>query len=199
VITGKNMGTKGSVNRQRIVDAADHLFYSRGYNQTSFSDISDETGIPRGNFYYYFKTKEDILAAVVDARLSEFKVMLQNCEQNTTDPLQRLHALTLFPLQHEAEVLQYGCPIGSLSSELVKDQDTEISEARMTAVFDLLKSWIEIHVNKLNQNGRSDEIAKDLLAKMQGVILIANVYKDAAFLQRGIKDIQSWLNQTLSN
>jgi len=193
------MGTKGSANRQRIVDAADHLFYSRGYNQTSFSDISDETGIPRGNFYYYFKTKEDILAAVVDARLAEFKDMLKSCEQSTPEPLQRLHTLAQFPLQHEAQVLQYGCPIGSLSSELVKEQDTEISQARLTAVFDLLKSWIAAQLNNLGQETRSDDIAKDMLAKMQGVIIIANVYKDSEFLNRGIKDIQSWLNQTLSN
>ncbi len=193
------MGTKGSANRQRIVHAADQLFYSRGYNQTSFSDISDETGIPRGNFYYYFKTKEDILAAVVDSRLSDFKEMLKTCENETSEPLQRLHALTRFPLQREAEVLKYGCPIGSLSSELVKEQDTEISQARLTAVFDLLKAWIETQLTILGQDVRRDEIAKDLLAKMQGVIIIANIYKDSHFLHRGINDIQNWLNQTLSN
>lgn len=193
------MGTKGSANRQRIVDAADHLFYSRGYNQTSFSDISDETGIPRGNFYYYFKTKEDILAAVVDARLSEFKVMLKNCEEISTDPLQRLLSLTQFPLQKEAQVLQYGCPIGTLSTELVKEQDTEISQARLTAVFDLLKDWIEVQLSQLGQTTRSNEIAMNLLAKMQGVIMIANVYNDAEFLHKGIKELQSWLNYTLAN
>ena len=193
------MGTKGSANRQRIVDAADHLFYSRGYNQTSFSDISDETGIPRGNFYYYFKTKEDILAAVVDARLQEFKEMLLSCEKESTDPLQRLQALACFPMRHEEQVLQYGCPIGSLSTELAKEQDTEISQARLTAVFDLLKNWIEEQVNHLNLNKPADDFSKDLLTKMQGVIMIANVYKDTEFLHRGVKDIQHWLNQSLSN
>jgi len=193
------MGTKGSVNRQRIVDAADHLFYSRGYNQTSFSDISDETGIPRGNFYYYFKTKEDILAAVVDARMADFRAMLESCEQSTDDPMERLQALTQFPLQKESEVLEYGCPIGTLSSELVKKQDIEISQARLTAVFDLLKSWIESQLQQMGQESRGEEFAKDLLAKMQGVIMIANVYKDADFLHRGIRDIQHWLNQTLAN
>ncbi len=193
------MGTKGSANRQRIVDAADHLFYSRGYNQTSFSDISDETGIPRGNFYYYFKTKEDILAAVVDARLVEFRVMLQNCEKATTDPLQRLHSLVQFPLHRESQVLKYGCPIGSLSSELVKEQDTEISQARLTAVFDLLKNWIEEQISELGQPARANDFAMDLLARMQGVIILSNVYRDTAFLHKGIKDIQNWLNHTLSN
>lgn len=193
------MGTKGSANRHRIVDAADHLFYSRGYNQTSFSDISDETGIPRGNFYYYFKTKEDILAAVVDSRLSDFRQMLKTCEEASSDPQQRLYNLTRFPLQRESEILKYGCPIGSLSSELVKKQDTEISQARLTAVFDLLKSWIEQQLNQLEQTERSHQIALNLLAKMQGVIMIANVYKDAEFLHNGIDEIQNWLKHVLSN
>jgi len=193
------MGTKGSANRHRIVDAADHLFYSRGYNQTSFSDISDETGIPRGNFYYYFKTKEDILAAVVDARLNDFQQMLEACEETSTDPLQRLFSLTRFPLQKESEILKYGCPIGSLSYELVKKQDTEISQVPLTAVFDLLKSWIEQQLNQLDQSARAHQISLNLLAKMQGVIMLANVYKDAEFLHSGIDEIQNWLKHMLSN
>ncbi|VAW69127.1 Transcriptional regulator, AcrR family [hydrothermal vent metagenome] len=193
------MGTKGSANRQRIVDAADHLFYSRGYNQTSFSDIADETGIPRGNFYYYFKTKEDILAAVVDARLADTQNMLFDIEKAATDPLQRLHALTEFPLQREQQVLKYGCPIGSLSTELTKEQDTEISPSRLTAVFDLLKGWIEVQLKQIGQGPRSADISMDFLAKMQGVIMLANIYQDVEFLRRGVKDTHDWLNYTLSN
>ncbi|VAW58309.1 hypothetical protein MNBD_GAMMA11-2832 [hydrothermal vent metagenome] len=193
------MGTKGSANRQRIVDAADHLFYSRGYNQTSFSDIADETGIPRGNFYYYFKTKEDILAAVVDARLTEFKGILDRCEKSASAPLERLHMLVDFPLLREKEVLMYGCPIGTLSSELTKEQDTDISQARLTAIFDLLKGWIEGLLSEAGQTSRAGEISMDLLAKMQGVIMLANIYQDADFLHRGIKDIHSWLNNALAN
>ena len=125
--------------------------------------------------------------------------MLKACEESSSDPLQRLFNLTRFPLQKESEVLQYGCPIGSLSSELVKKQDTEISQARLTAVFDLLKSWIEEQLNLLDQSSRSHQIALNMLAKMQGVIMIANVYKDADFLHNGINDIQNWLKHVLSN
>ncbi len=193
------MGSKGSANRRRIVDAADHLFYSRGYNQTSFSDISDETGIPRGNFYYYFKTKEDILSAVVDARVDEFTHMLERCDASSTDPMQRLLNFVRFPLQKEKEVLKYGCPIGSLSAELVKDQNTEVAARRLTAVFDLLKNWIKQQLQHLRQAERAEEIAMDLLARMQGVIILSNVYNDAEYLHRGINDIQSWLNQSMAN
>jgi len=197
--TGNTMGTKGSVNRRRIVEAADQLFYSRGYNQTSFSDISDETGIPRGNFYYYFKTKEDILAAVMDQRLSEFQQVLSTCEQASEQPLQRLLCLVHFPLQKQDEVLHYGCPIGTLSAELAKQQEPDISRARLTPVFDLRKNAIEHQQTEMGQGQRASEIAMNLLAKMQGVIMIDNVYNDAAFLQKGIDEIQHWLQQSLVN
>ena len=193
------MGTKGSANRQRIVEAADRLFYSRGYNQTSFSDISDETGIPRGNFYYYFKTKEEILAAVVESRLGIFRAMLDQCEAGSDDPRQRLLALAGMPVHNEAQVLQYGCPIGSLSTELVKEQDQEISAAKLTAVFDLLREWCIEQFNALGLNHKANDYAMDLLAKMQGITLIASVYHDAAFLHRASEDVKSWLIQITSN
>ena len=189
------MGTKGSANRQRIVEAADHLFYSRGYNQTSFSDISDETGIPRGNFYYYFKTKEDILAAVVESRLADFKQLLSHCEESSADPRERLLHFAQMPMQKEDQVLQYGCPIGTLSSELVKDQDHEISKARLTAVFDLIRDWCEQGFRELGYQEQARDYAMDLLAKMQGMTLIANVYNDRDFLHRTTRDIQDWLKQ----
>ena len=103
------MGTKGSANKQKIIDAADRLFYSRGYNQTSFSDISDETGIPRGNFYYYFKTKEEILDAVVDCRVSEFQKMLEHCDQISTDPWERLLALVQQLPNHQHKLPNNPC------------------------------------------------------------------------------------------
>ena len=189
------MGTKGSANRQRIVEAADHLFYSRGYNQTSFSDISDETGIPRGNFYYYFKTKEDILAAVVESRIAMFRKMLQECDSSSNDPLERLLNFAELPERSEEQVLQYGCPIGTLSSELVKDQDHEISKARLTAVFDLIRDWCEARFNELGLGANARDYAMDLLAKMQGMSIIANVYNDSDFLHRTTRDVQEWIKQ----
>ncbi len=57
------MPRKSERTRQRIVEAANRLFYHKGYNQTSFSDVVEAAGVPRGNIYYYFKTKDEILEA----------------------------------------------------------------------------------------------------------------------------------------
>jgi len=193
------MGIKGSANRQRIVDAADQLFYSRGYNQTSFSDISDETGIPRGNFYYYFKTKEDILTAVVEFRVSGFKEILQQITKKTSEPRERLLMLASLPEMHAEQLLQYGCPTGTLSSELAKNQDQDISKARMTAVFDLLRNWSIEQFKALGIANKADQYSMDLLARLQGISMLANVYQDRDFLHRATDDVRSWINQITSN
>ena len=184
------MGTKGTNNRQMILQAADHLFHVRGYNQTSFSDISDETGIPRGNFYYYFKTKEEILSAVVDARVRGFRDMLDQCDALTNDPLERLVAFTKMPLNNADSMLNYGCPVGSLSSELSK-APAELEE-KAKEVFEVLRDWMAIQFSALGQSD-SKARAMDMLARLQGVSIMACAFKDREYLQNSISDIQTWL------
>lgn len=190
------MGNKGDSNRQRIVAAADQLFYQRGYNQTSFRDISDETGIPRGNFYYYFKTKEDILGAVVDARVVGFEAMLAECENSSSDPRKRILCFTDMLSASEDNLLHAGCPIGTLSSELSKDDASYHELSR--AVFVLLRKWLAKQFAALSM-ADSDDKAMDLLARMQGASVMACAFDDRKFLRRSLADIKSWVNsQVLS-
>lgn len=57
--------------RNEILDVAERLFCTRGYDQTSTNDILAEIGIARGTLYYHFTSKEDILDAMVDRILDE--------------------------------------------------------------------------------------------------------------------------------
>ncbi len=184
------MGTKGEGNRQRIIAAADRLFYRRGYNQTSFQDISDETGIPRGNFYYYFKTKDDILEAVVQSRSSAFINSLKQCESRTKDPRQRLLQLAEMLEVNKDDVLEAGCPIGSLSSELAKSDAALHSKARL--VFKVIHEWAARQFEMLDVDN-ADELAMDMLARMQGVTVMACAFKDEAFLQRSLVELKQWI------
>lgn len=188
------MGTKGDGNRQRIVEAADQLFYARGYNQTSFRDISDATGIPRGNFYYYFKTKDDILGAVVDARIKAFGTMLNTCEQRSTDPRERILCFTEMLTVFEDTIVKVGCPIGTLSSELAKEED--VSNDLSRAVFSLTRKWLADQFDTLGLSAADDK-AMDLLARMQGASVMACAFEDRKFLQRSLADIKSWINKLI--
>lgn len=54
------------VRKNEILDAAERLFGTKGFDGTSTNDILRETGIARGTLYYHFKSKEDILDAMID-------------------------------------------------------------------------------------------------------------------------------------
>ena len=190
------MGTKGEGNRQRIIDAADNLFYRRGYNQTSFQDISDATGIPRGNFYYYFKTKDEILSAVVNSRVAGLSAILNQCEAETDDARERLLLFSNMLESRRDDVIQSGCPIGSLSSELAKD-DAELHEISRQA-FVLLRDWLKVQFADLGLPN-ADDLAMDLLAKIQGVTVLACAFKDTGFVERSHREIKDWINAKTLN
>lgn len=190
------MGTKGEGNRQRIIEAADSLFYRRGYNQTSFQDISDATGIPRGNFYYYFKTKDDILNAVVDTRIADLTLMVNSCESATSDARERLLMFSNMLEHQQDDVIQSGCPIGSLTTELAKDEPALHEKSRQP--FELLRNWIKSQFESLGLSNAED-LAMDLLAKLQGVTVMACAFKDVEYLKRSHHEIKDWINKKTLN
>ena len=87
-----SIGSKGEKTRADIVGCANRLFYEQGYEAASFSDIVDASGLYRGNIYHYFKSKEDILRAVVEQRLEEFRTLLTQWDKAHTNPKARLLA-----------------------------------------------------------------------------------------------------------
>src|SRR6266849_8508258 len=58
--------TKGAATRDQILNAAARLIHVQGYQSTSLDDVLRESGVGKGNFYYYFKSKEDLGYAIID-------------------------------------------------------------------------------------------------------------------------------------
>ncbi|MBR1820407.1 MAG: TetR/AcrR family transcriptional regulator [Clostridia bacterium] len=59
---------KGDLKRAQILDAAEKLFFEKGYDRTSVQDILDALGMSKGGFYHYFDSKEAVLRAVSERR-----------------------------------------------------------------------------------------------------------------------------------
>lgn len=77
--------------RDEILDVAERLFCTNGYDNTSTNDILAEIGIARGTLYYHFKSKEDILDAMIDRILDEIIRKATNIALNESMPvLERL-------------------------------------------------------------------------------------------------------------
>ena len=187
------LASKGANTRANIIDRAKQLFYQRGYDGTSFTDIVQATGLHRGNIYHYFKTKDEILQAVIDSRLAEFSALLDAWERERTDPRDRILALVEMVTGRNADLVRYGCPIGSLNTELGKDRLEMQTAARV--LFELFRRWLAQRFEELGQGERADALALHLLGRAQGIAVISHVYRDAELLRRETAALADWVRQ----
>ncbi len=184
---------KSTVNRQRIIEAANTLFYQRGYSHTSFSDIVEAAGVRRGNIYYYFKTKDDILAAVITERLEAIRDMFETWEQEYTDPADRLKCFGQMMLRSSRDILQYGCPFGTLNSELGKGEWALRNKAR--ALFDSFRRFLTRQFGLLGYEDRADELALHMMVRGQGMGILTHVYENADIIEREVEELMDWLDK----
>ncbi|MHB9118361.1 MAG: TetR/AcrR family transcriptional regulator [Burkholderiales bacterium] len=177
--------------RDHIVEAADQLFYRQGYEHTSFSDIADAVQISRGNFYYHFKSKDEILDAVINVRLTNTRKMLEQWEIDGKQPADRIRSFIHILIANRAKIKRYGCPVGTLCTELAKLDHASHTEANM--LFTLFRTWLRRQFVLLGRKADADELAMHLLARSQGVATLANAFHDEKFIKQEVKQMLDWL------
>lgn len=181
--------------RDRIIEIADRFFYERGFERTSFADIAAEVGISRGNFYHHFKSKDEILDAVIDFRLKKTGTILETWEGEAATPLDRLEKFVHILLMNWVKIKDYGCPVGGLCSELAKLNHA--AQARANDIFLLFRTWLRKQFVQLGHKRDADSLALHLLARSQGVAILANTFKDEKFVRSEVRRMCDWL-KTLS-
>src|SRR5690348_13668149 len=71
---------EGRLTRDAIIAAASRLMHVNGYQGTSLDDVLRESGVGKGNFYYYFKSKEELGHAILEGIVDSFvKKTLDSC------------------------------------------------------------------------------------------------------------------------
>lgn len=178
--------------RERIVAEADRLFYERGYELTSFSDIADAVGISRGNFYYHFKSKDEILDAVIGKRMMSTSGMLEAWESQSDSPSERIKSFILIVVTKRAQIIRHGCPVGTLCSELAKIGHP--AQPQSNQLFALFRTWLCQQFVLLGHEAEADSLAMHVLAFSQGIALLAQTFQDEHFIQREAERMCAWLD-----
>jgi AcrR family transcriptional regulator len=176
----------------QIVEAADRLFYEQGFEHTSFAHIASAVQISRGNFYYHFKTKDEILVAVISARLAATQAMLGQWEADNDHPSERIRSFITMWLTNQADIQRYGCPVGTLCAELAKLAHASQTEAQ--ELFTLFRVWLRDQFSLLGHQRDADALALHVLARSQGVAMLANAFQDERFIRREVDDMCAWLD-----
>jgi TetR/AcrR family transcriptional repressor of nem operon len=182
-----------STTRDLIIEKADTLFYEGGFEATSFADIAGAVGISRGNFYHHFRTKDEILDAVIARRLEQTRSMLENWQEKDQGPRDRVLSFIHIVIANRAKIMAFGCPVGTLCSELAKLDHS--AKGRAAEIFGLFRNWLAGQFRVLGAGSRAEELALHVLTWSQGVAVIASAFPDEAFIRREVAGITTWLDE----
>ncbi len=177
--------------RERLIGAAVRLLHQQGIERTTLADIAKAADVPPGNVYYYFKTKDEVIAAVIETHAQQVKTTLASIDRRHRTPRGRLKALVGELARQGDTVAQHGCPLGGLCSEL--DKRAQLPSLDVADLMRIPIAWAETQFETL---GRRDahELALELLAAYEGSALLTNTMRDPDILSGAARRLDRWID-----
>jgi AcrR family transcriptional regulator len=176
--------------RARLISGARAVIHHQGVEKTTLADIAEAAEVPVGNVYYYFKTKDELVQAAIAAQAEEIISVLSALEHHRT-PKARLKAFVRMVADQGELTARYGCPQGSLCSELDKrDDDTSRSCAQLIK---LPIDWAERQFRAMGQRDARD-LAVALIASYQGIALLTNTFRNPELMRREARRLERWID-----
>lgn len=176
--------------RERLGAAAARVFHEQGVEKTTIADIAHAADVPVGNVYYYFKTKDQLVRAAIGAHDQALSALIETLEQLPT-PQDRLKALIGGWVDERETAARFGCPSGTLATELDKRADG--LDRELADVMRQLLDWIE---GQFEAMGRVDArpLAVALLAAYQGISLLTNTFRDPELMVAEGERLARWID-----
>jgi TetR/AcrR family transcriptional repressor of nem operon len=185
------MTTEAPVDkRTRIVDTAAKLVHEQGFTRTSLADIARESGVPLGNLYYYFKTKDAIGEALIE-KMSVAHATIRAMWDAELGPRERVEAFIQATIDGRDAVARRGCSIGTLCAELHKEPGP-LAE-RAATLFDGFLKWLETQFREMGKGAQSRDLAFHLVSALQGASLLANTFHNARQITRECNHLKEWV------
>lgn len=163
--------------REHILDVGGRIVHHKGFTATGLQEILTEAGVPKGSFYFYFKSKEDFGLALID----HYRTVLANqagpiLRDESLAPLERLARFFLwFRDNFEREGFIKGCPLGNLTQEM-GDVNPAFRE-KLHASLENLSKAVSILLKQASERGElasglePEATARFIISAWQGALL----------------------------
>ena len=178
---------KGEESRQRLIECAAKLFWKNGYSATGISEILRQTDLPKGSFYFYFKSKDDLATAVTEYYQ---KILLEQFQNSSQKNNWKSFIEEIFDFLSERTNGHTfaGCPYAVMGME------TALGKPAVASVFmEGLKKFEQIFQEVLLYSGLPPEHAKILSQRMlsiyQGYLLIGRISDNTSCLKNARKNM----------
>ena len=195
----------GLGSREKILFCARDLFYFVGYQTTSVDDILQACGVAKSNFYYHFRTKDDLALAVLDLQIAEFEnTALIILSDGDSSPSHRFSRFCDTIVKTQAEIQEMGgCPFGNFAAAL-SSREGDVRSKRFREVLKRLFLRIQTALAACLQDGIQtgvfrndlphDQLAMTVLAAIEGLMLMTKTEHDARPLRQGLLVLQRLLH-----
>ena len=187
------MGRLPSGKRERLVVAAVACFHEGGFTRTSIAQVAARAGVPAGNVFYYFRTKDDLARAVVEDWCSLLASYLTPLDA-LTDPWARLDAFLDQGAQLAEMYVAQGCPLAGLTRDLRQESSGLAAEA--PRIYAVQSEWIGRQF-KLAGWSEPEALAhaRTVMAGYHGAIQLAYAQGDATRLTDETTNLKAWLHK----
>jgi TetR/AcrR family transcriptional repressor of nem operon len=187
--------------RQRIVEAAMHLFWEKGYGSTSVADILGRAGINSGSLYHFFPGKQDVLLAVLEAYRTGIEAnLLEPNWRGVDDPIEKI--FRLLGGYRDALVqteCTFACPIGCLALE-IHEPDPPVRKlvaANFTNWAKAVEACLKAAGTRLPASTDRRALSEFVLTTMEGAVMLASSHRDIAYFDRAVQQLKEYFNHLL--
>ena len=178
---------KGEESRQRLIECAAELFWKNGYSATGINEILKQTGLPKGSFYFYFKSKDDLASAVTEYYQ---KILLEQFRSSSQGNDWESFIKEIFDYLFGRATGQTfaGCPYAVMGME------TALSKPAVASVFmEGLKKFEQIFQKVLLYSGLPQDhaaiLSRRMLSIYQGYLLLGRISNNTFFLKNARKNM----------
>lgn len=191
--------SKGQETREKILDEALVLFNTQGYQNTSFKDLTERTGVQKGGIYNHFSNKEQLTLDVFDRAIAKMRARSRQILQNQHHTIDRIKGVVaVFQSFQEDPIIEGGCIIMNTTVEADDTHPALLERSR-----EAMEEWrgyiircaekgidraeIQSHVNP-------EALASVVLGSLEGGVLMSRIYDDNTHFTHMVNYLNSYLD-----
>jgi AcrR family transcriptional regulator len=192
---------KGAATRERIIQASADLVLARGVGGTSLDDIRAGTATSKSQLFHYFPGGKSELVGAIASFQSERVLEAQRPFLDTLDSIEAWEGWRDALLAHYGSQRQWGCPIGTLATELIGKDPARAAE--LSAHMERWLEYLEAGLQRMRANGllkpEADPttLALSIFAALQGGLLLTQTMESLEPLEAALSGALSSLRSAI--
>ncbi|NIF04791.1 TetR/AcrR family transcriptional regulator [Chryseobacterium sp. Tr-659] len=187
------MKQRGQVVIDKILDTAEHLFYTQGYCNTGINQIIEEADIAKASLYKHFETKTDLLIAYIERAHERWFSRLEATVNKAEDPGKKLLAVFDYHIERQ-QIREFGgCPFIKVNDEAGTNDPRVLAQVQKMKLHskEYIKALVTGSAHKKELT--NEELTETVYTMLEGAIVTASVFKNSGPIESAKQIIQKFI------